>query len=129
MREKGRGLDDFEDGADAALGGSDAEEGPHGLGDSAFAADDLAFVVCGDFKADDDPVLFFFLGDNNGVGIVGYESGKVLDTLFHPPLTFCKAPVLFKSLATLSVGWAPFLSQLIAFSSSIVRAGGSGMGS
>ena len=124
-----RGLDDFEDGSYAALGGGDAQKGAHGLGDSAFTAYDLALVVCCDFKADDNPVFLFLLGHYNGVGVVSYEPGKVFDELFHPPLTFCKAPVLFKSLATLSVGWAPFLSQSIAFSSSIVRAGGSGMGS
>ena len=99
-----RGLDDFEDCSDTSFCGADTEEGPHGLGNPSFTTDYLALVIGGDLKADDYPVVLFFLRDYYVVWGVCDEPGKVLDELFHPSFTFCKVPDLFKSLATLSVG-------------------------
>ena len=121
-------LNDLEDCPDSAFGSANAEQSSHRLGNPALSTDNLALVVVGDFQPDDYPAVLLLLGHHHIVRGVGDEPGEVFDQLFHPSLTLSKVPALFRSLATLSVGCAPFLSQPIAFSSLMVRAGGSGDG-
>ena len=70
-REEGRELFDFQDGMGAVFHRRHPEEHPHGLGDTALAADDLALIFIGDVETEDDAAVLIGFGDYYRVWVAG----------------------------------------------------------
>lgn len=101
----GRRLDYLEDGSSPSLDRSYSQEEAHGLGHTALAAYDLAFVVGRDLQLDDDTsVLFLFLGDLHVLGVRSDGLRYVLDKLFHGVCAFSSVPSVRRSRWTESEG-------------------------
>ena len=85
-----------------------------------------AIVFGGDVQHEDERAVALLLLDANRLRIVDELTRQVGEELCH---SYLEMPAIFRSLTTVSVGWAPCDSHFWALSASIFTTDGSARGS